>query len=61
MAITFEEVTQTVINLVKANEQLRMENEALKKVISDNANAGIAQRVREPDAKPMVKEINNGY
>ena len=56
--ITFEEVTQTVISLVKANEQLRMENEALKKVIIDNANAGMAaaQRVREPDAKPILKE-----
>ena len=56
MPITFEEVMQTVISLVKAKEQLRMENEALKKVIIDNANVGLPQRVREPDVKPILKE-----
>ena len=56
MPITFEEVMQTVISLVKAKEQLRMENEALKKVIIDNANVGLPPHVREPDVKPILKE-----
>jgi hypothetical protein len=39
--ITFDEVTQTVLNLVRAVEDLKKENEALKRQLN----------VREPDVK----------
>lgn len=35
MPITFEEVSQTVINLVRELEQLRTENSKLKKQVAD--------------------------
>ena len=44
--ITFEEVTQTVLNLVRTLEDLKKENEALKTALKNN--------VREPDTK--IKE-----
>ena len=50
MAITFEEVAQTVISLVKENEQLRQEVARLK------AYSEVSERVREPDIKPILND-----
>jgi regulator of replication initiation timing len=49
MAITFEEVTQVVINLVKENEALREANKVLKEALTHH-------NVREPDKVLVGKE-----
>ena len=41
--ITFEEVTQTVVNLLRRINELEMENKGLKETLNKN--------VREPDGK----------
>lgn len=63
MPITFEEMVQTVINTVRDREEallkLRQAEKRIKELEGEIVKLGenAAKNVREPDIKPILKEV----